>query len=56
MEPKLPGLDLSPEQLFFISFARTWCTKTRPETLMVQVLTNPHRYDPLLTPNVWVVC
>jgi len=39
----LPGFDLTPEQLFFVSFARTWCTKTRPEALMVQVMTNPHR-------------
>ncbi len=51
MEPKLPGLDLTPEQLFFLSFARTWCTKTRPESLLVQVFTNPHRYCLQLSSN-----
>ena len=31
-EPRLPGLrQLSPEQLFFTSFASVWCGNTRPE-------------------------
>ncbi|KAG0358430.1 Endothelin-converting enzyme 1 [Gamsiella multidivaricata] len=31
---RLPGLEhLSPQQLFFIQYARTWCSKTRPEAV-----------------------
>lgn len=29
-EPKLPNLEYSPKQLFWISAAQTWCTKARP--------------------------
>ncbi|KAF9384017.1 hypothetical protein CPC16_008637 [Podila verticillata] len=40
---RLPGLEaLTPEQLFFVSYARMWCSKMRPESLLQQVLTNPH--------------
>ncbi|KAG0316020.1 hypothetical protein BG000_005021 [Podila horticola] len=40
---RLPGLEaLTPEQLFFVSYARVWCSKMRPEALLQQVLTNPH--------------
>ncbi|KAF9306902.1 hypothetical protein BG003_000849, partial [Podila horticola] len=40
---RLPGLEaLTPEQLFFVSYARMWCSKMRPEALLQQVLTNPH--------------
>ena len=28
-EPKLPGLYYSPEQMFWISAAQTWCAKYR---------------------------
>ncbi|KAF9914478.1 hypothetical protein BX616_008224 [Lobosporangium transversale] len=31
---KLPGLEkFTPEQLFFIQWGRTWCSKTRPENI-----------------------
>ncbi|KAI9256453.1 hypothetical protein BDA99DRAFT_585276 [Phascolomyces articulosus] len=39
---KLPGIDLSPEELFFTSFARTWCSATRPEALVEAVYTDVH--------------
>ncbi|KAL1917606.1 uncharacterized protein VTP21DRAFT_3999 [Calcarisporiella thermophila] len=39
----LPGLDhLSREQLYFVSFARVWCSHTKPEKLLQQVRTDPH--------------
>ena len=34
---KLPGIDLSPEALFYTSFARTWCSVARPEAAMQKV-------------------
>ncbi|KAF9186124.1 hypothetical protein BGZ51_002249 [Haplosporangium sp. Z 767] len=40
---KLPGLDeLTPEQLFFISYARPWCRKQRPQSVIRQVRTDSH--------------
>jgi putative endopeptidase len=32
----------TPEQRFFLGFARVWCEKQRPENLRTQVTTNPH--------------
>lgn len=32
-EAKLPGLDFTGRQLFWISSANIWCAKTRPEIL-----------------------
>jgi putative endopeptidase len=32
----------TPEQRFFLGFARVWCEKRRPESLRNSVLTNPH--------------
>ncbi|KAK3838096.1 MAG: hypothetical protein J3R72DRAFT_402781 [Linnemannia gamsii] len=44
----LPGLDMyTPEQLFFISYGRLWCEKTRPEALVSQIQTKNH------SPNKW---
>ncbi|KAF9984748.1 hypothetical protein BGZ75_003710 [Mortierella antarctica] len=44
----LPGLDeYTPEQLFFISFGRSWCRKMRPEELESDVATSMHG------PNNW---
>ncbi|KAH7031990.1 hypothetical protein BKA57DRAFT_523201 [Linnemannia elongata] len=40
---KLPGLDkYTPEQLFFISYGRLWCTKMTPESLVDLVNHNSH--------------
>ncbi|KAF8950611.1 hypothetical protein BGZ52_001976 [Haplosporangium bisporale] len=40
---KLPGLEsLTPEQLFFISYARPWCRKQRPQSVVKQIRTDPH--------------
>ena len=32
----------TPEQRFFLGFARVWCQKQRPEYARMQVTTNPH--------------
>jgi putative endopeptidase len=32
----------TPEQRFFLGFARVWCEKRRPETARMRVLTDPH--------------
>jgi putative endopeptidase len=39
----------TPEQRFFLGFARVWCEKRRPESARLQVTTNPH------SPGKWRV-
>ncbi|XP_037955581.1 neprilysin-3 [Teleopsis dalmanni] len=39
---KLPGLNLTHEQLFFISFARVWCSSTTDETSLLQMEKDAH--------------
>merc|ERR1712198_128225 len=41
-EPRLPGLNYSPRQLFWVSYARNWCSVRREAALKNQVLTDPH--------------
>ncbi|XP_075145617.1 M13 family metallopeptidase neprilysin 2 isoform X2 [Haematobia irritans] len=41
-EPKLPGLNYSPEQMFWISAAQTWCAVYRKETLKMRITTGVH--------------
>ena len=41
-EPQLPGLDFSPEQMFWISGANVWCAKHRPGDLRMSVLLGTH--------------
>ncbi|EGN96086.1 hypothetical protein SERLA73DRAFT_112168 [Serpula lacrymans var. lacrymans S7.3] len=38
----LPGMDYTREQLFFISFARTWAQNIREAAAVQRVLTDPH--------------
>lgn len=38
----LLGRELTNDQLFFVSYAQTWCTLYRPEALKVQMMTDPH--------------
>ncbi|CAN7995505.1 unnamed protein product, partial [Ixodes hexagonus] len=40
--PSLPGLNLTSDQLFFVSFALTWCTNIRPKQLVSQIHNDPH--------------
>ncbi|XP_038076776.1 membrane metallo-endopeptidase-like 1 [Patiria miniata] len=41
-QPKLPGIDLNEEQMFFLSYGQVWCTLYRPEGVANLILTNPH--------------
>ncbi|KAG8787802.1 hypothetical protein FS842_011496 [Serendipita sp. 407] len=38
----LPGLNYTREQLFFISFGRTWARKMRPASAVARIRTDPH--------------
>ncbi|XP_017869944.1 PREDICTED: endothelin-converting enzyme 1 isoform X3 [Drosophila arizonae] len=39
---KLPGLNLTHPQLFFVSFAQVWCSSTTDETNLLQMEKDPH--------------
>ncbi|XP_046742992.1 neprilysin-2 isoform X2 [Diprion similis] len=41
-EPKLPGLKYTPEQMFWVSAANTWCSKYRPEAIKLRITTGFH--------------
>ena len=41
-EPRLPGLDLNQNQLFWLSAANTWCSKYRPKALEQRIKTGAH--------------
>lgn len=41
-EQQLPGLNFSPNQLFWISSAHVWCSKYRPETMKLRIITGSH--------------
>ncbi|XP_023298446.2 membrane metallo-endopeptidase-like 1 [Lucilia cuprina] len=43
-EEQMPGLDLSPEQLFFLGFAQLWCASYK-EADYWEELTNEHTID-----------
>lgn len=42
-EPKLPGLErFTSEQIFFMSFAHTWCRQATPQSMRRQIKTGVH--------------
>ena len=42
-EPSLPGLtQFTNQQMLFISYAQVWCEIQTPESLLGQVLSDPH--------------
>ncbi|XP_071446773.1 neprilysin-1-like [Hetaerina americana] len=42
-EPRLAGLEaFTPEQLFYLGFAMVWCESSTPESLLQEVLSDPH--------------
>ncbi|KAM9299024.1 membrane metallo-endopeptidase-like 1 [Gastrophryne carolinensis] len=41
-EPKLPGLDFTDKQLFFLSFAQIWCGTYQPEYARQYIKTSEH--------------
>ncbi|KAG5681750.1 hypothetical protein PVAND_011159 [Polypedilum vanderplanki] len=42
IDPSLPGLPYTPEQLFWLSAAQTWCSVERPEVKKLLILTDNH--------------
>nr|QHX41531.1 neprilysin-like 1 [Octopus vulgaris] len=41
-EPKLPGLNYTHEQLFFLGFAQVWCGNMRPQYAQNRILSGYH--------------
>ena len=41
-EECLPNLDYTPNQMFWISLANAWCTKSRDDRFRVEILTSDH--------------
>ncbi|KAI3385053.1 hypothetical protein SNEBB_005701 [Seison nebaliae] len=41
-ESVLPGLDLSPNQLFFVNYAQSWCSKGRKKEILNALKTSVH--------------
>lgn len=44
-EPKLPGLNYTGQQLFWISAASVWCSTTREQELRQLIVTDEHSPD-----------
>jgi neprilysin len=42
VEPRLPGLDYTSNQLFWIAAAQTWCSVYRPESMKMRITTGVH--------------
>lgn len=42
VEKKLPGIDLTPEQLFFVGFGQVWCSKYRESAAISQIENGVH--------------
>ena len=49
-EKILPGHDYTPKQLFWISYAHSWCSKYRDEALRDQITTGVHSPASTLVP------
>ena len=47
IEPLLPGLDLSHDQLFFLNFAQIWCGKMRDEEALQKIRSSVHSPGPV---------
>uniref|UniRef100_A0A3B3U5H3 Neprilysin n=1 Tax=Poecilia latipinna TaxID=48699 RepID=A0A3B3U5H3_9TELE len=41
-EPRLPGTDLSHDQLFFLNFAQIWCGSYRPQQALISIKMDIH--------------
>ncbi|KAF7995392.1 hypothetical protein HCN44_006499 [Aphidius gifuensis] len=42
LEKKLPGFNFNPRQMFWISYANTWCSKIRLQTQKLKLTTDSH--------------
>ena len=38
----LPGLGLTSDQQFFVSYGQTWCSKMTKESAMQRIVSDPH--------------
>jgi endothelin-converting enzyme/putative endopeptidase len=45
---------LTPQQRFFVGYAQSWCSNTRPETLRMRAVTDPHAPEKFRTNGVLV--
>ncbi|XP_033107580.1 membrane metallo-endopeptidase-like 1 [Anneissia japonica] len=43
-EERLPGLDLSHDQIFFLNFGQIWCSKAKEEEIIHQISVADHAY------------
>lgn len=41
-ENRLPGLDYTPEQMFWLGWAQSWCSLYKTESKKIQILKDPH--------------
>jgi endothelin-converting enzyme/putative endopeptidase len=47
-----PQDGLTPDQRFFVGYAQSWCANTRPETLRMRAVTDPHAPEKFRTIGV----
>lgn len=46
-EPRLPGIDLTHDQLFFLNYAQIWCGSMRPEDARSKIRSAVHAPGPI---------
>uniref|UniRef100_A0A1W7RA63 Neprilysin n=1 Tax=Hadrurus spadix TaxID=141984 RepID=A0A1W7RA63_9SCOR len=46
-EPRLPGLNLTHDQLFFLNYAQIWCGSMRPQDALSKIRTSLHSPGPI---------
>lgn len=42
VEPKLPGLNLTHDMLFYLNYAQIWCGSMRPEDALTKIRSSVH--------------
>ncbi|XP_071446832.1 neprilysin-1-like [Hetaerina americana] len=46
-EPRLPGINLTHDQLFFLNYAQIWCGSMRPEDALTKIRSSVHSPGPV---------
>jgi neprilysin len=46
-EPRLPGISLTHDQLFFLNYAQIWCGSMRPEDALTKIRSSVHSPGPV---------
>ncbi|XP_059475395.1 neprilysin-1-like [Neocloeon triangulifer] len=46
-EPRLPGISLTHDQLFFLNYAQIWCGLMRPEDALTKIRSSVHSPGPI---------